>query len=96
MRFFVALFLFVFMIFIAAQSYRLYEQKDELSVKKNLLDAQASALVIENHSFSGDLEYFKNENNLTKELQTKASYRKPDEKMFMLLPASPSEKGAAE
>jgi hypothetical protein len=87
MRFFIALFLLIVMIFIGIQSYKLYQQEADLSIKKSELDAQASALIVENKKFENDIQYFQNDLNLTKELQSKAGYRKPDEKMFMLLPA---------
>jgi len=93
MRFFIALFLLLVAGFIGVQAYNLYFQEIELLAKKGDLDAQASALILENSVFGKDIEYFKNDVNLTKELQTKVNYRKPDEKMFMLLPASPPSPG---
>ncbi len=86
MRFFIALFLLIVMAFIGLQSYNLYQQQADLTIKKSELEGQATALMLENKKFDSDIDYFKNDINLTKELQSKAGYRKPDEKMFMLLP----------
>jgi hypothetical protein len=56
--------------------------------EKHVYDSWEDLLrILENKKFENDIQYFQNDLNLTKELQSKAGYRKPDEKMFMLLPA---------
>ena len=92
MRFFLTLFLVVVLVFIGVQAYHLYSQQSELRTQQAGLEAQASALAIENRKFSGDIDYFKNDANITKELQSKFNYRKPDEKMIILVPAESAKK----
>lgn len=87
MRFFLTLFLAFVLVFIGVQAYRLYGQKADLAQKGAALEAQASALVQENRKFTGDIEYFQRDINVGKELQSKFNYRKPDEKMMILVPA---------
>jgi hypothetical protein len=87
MRFFLTLFLAVVLVFFGVQVYRLHVQKQDLLVRDTELSGEASIIAIENRRFAGDIEYLKNDRNLTKELQSKFNYRKPEEKMFMLAPA---------
>ncbi len=87
MKFFVVLFLAFAVSFLGFQAYRLYSQQGDLVVRERELREQAATLAIENRAFTADIEYFKNDYNLTKELQSKFNYRKPSEKMFMLSPA---------
>ena len=87
MRFFITLFLAIIFVFAGVQAYRLKQQRTELIQKDAALTAQASLLAAENSRLEADLEYLKSDANLTKELQTKFNYRKPDERMFMLIPA---------
>jgi cell division protein FtsB len=87
MRFFITLFLAIIFVFAGVQAYRLKGQRTELLQKDAALTAQASALASEKSRIEADLQYLKSDINLTKELQSKFNYRKPDEKMFMLIPA---------
>ena len=87
MRFFLALLVVGFLVFVGVQVYRLYGQQEDLRSQHSQLEAQASALAIENRKFSGDINYLKDDANVTKELQSKFNYRKPDEKMIILVPA---------
>ena len=90
MKFFLALFLAFIVVFLGIQIYRLYGQQGDLATEHDQLTAQASAIAAENQKFSGDINYFKDDQNLTKELQSKFNYRKPDEKMYLLSPATPA------
>lgn len=87
MKFFIALFMGFIVVFLGIQIFRLYSQQEDLALRRDQLDAQASAIAIENQKFTGDINYFKDDHNMTKELQSKFNYRKPDEKMYMLTPA---------
>ena len=88
MRFFLALLVAGLLVFIGVQAYRLYGQQEDLRSQQSQLEAQANALAIENRKFSGDIDYLKDDANVTKELQSKFNYRKPDEKMIILVPAA--------
>ena len=88
MRFFLALLVAGLLVFIGVQANRLYGQQEDLRSQQSQLEAQANALAIENRKFSGDIDYLKDDANVTKELQSKFNYRKPDEKMIILVPAA--------
>ena len=87
MRFFLALLLLAIFLFLGVQAYRLFAQQGELAESVTALDAEAQDLVAQNRQLTSDLEYVQNDHNLTKELQSKFNYRKPEEKLFMLAPA---------
>ncbi len=87
MKFFIVLFLIFAVAFFGVQIYRLYNQQGDLAAQQQELDGQASIIAAENQKFTGDINYFKNDQNMTKELQSKFNYRKPDEKMYMLAPS---------
>jgi cell division protein FtsB len=87
MKFFVVLSLVLAVFFLGFQAYRLYSQQGDLVIREKELREQAGLLAAENRAFTADIEYFKNDYNLTKELRSKFNYRQPNEKMFMLSPA---------
>ncbi len=87
MRFFLALLLLAIFLFLGMQAYRLFAQQGELLETVATLDAETEELVAQNKQLTSDLEYVQNDYNLTKELQSKFNYRKPEEKLFMLAPA---------
>lgn len=87
MRFFIALFLLVLLVFFGVQAYRQHSDTQALLEREQELDAQASALRVENATFADDIEYVADDRNAAKELQSRFNYRRPDEKMYMLSPA---------
>ncbi len=87
MKFFIALFMAFVVVFLGFQIYRLHGQREDLALRKAELDGQASMIAIENQKFMQDINYFKDDRNMTKELQSKFNYRRPDEKMYLLAPA---------
>lgn len=87
MKLLITLFLGVVLVFFGIQTYDLYRDRSDLEDKIIDLTAQAGAITSENKKFGNDIEYFKNDYNLAKELQARFNYHDPDEQMFMLVPA---------
>jgi hypothetical protein len=86
MKFFIALFLLVVAIFIGIQGYRLFAQSGDLQESADALVQQANVLSAENTSIRQDIRFYQNPDNGTKELQSKANYKKPGEQMLILVP----------
>lgn len=87
MRFFIALFLAVLVVFIGVQTYRLFRQSEQARERAGQLEAEAQKLSAENIQLSKDIQYYQVPVNASKELQSKANYHKPDEKLIILVPA---------
>lgn len=68
------------------QLYQLYRQSRELSVVLGDVTNKAEEFKEENLSFQADLEYFSNPENLEKELRGRFNYKKPGEKLIILVP----------
>lgn len=87
MRFFIALFLAVLVVFVGVQTYRLFRQSEESREQAVILEREAQKLSAENVQLSKDAQYYEIPHNATKELQSKANYHQPDEKLIILVPA---------
>jgi cell division protein FtsB len=79
--------------FIASQLYRLNVQRSELQEKADKISAKVEALQRENEKLAVDIEYFSRSENLLKELKELFNYRKPGEKLIIIVPKK-SEKPA--
>lgn len=64
--------------------YSLMSAKGELSAQVSKLSAQLSGLQKENQDLSSKVEYFKNPDNLVKELKSQTNYKLPDEKLIII------------
>ena len=91
MRFFIALFLAVLVFFLGAQCYRLIKQRSDYAQQAAALKKQNDELSTENAQLSRDIQFYQNPTNATKELQSKVNYKKPDEQLIILVPASSTE-----
>jgi cell division protein FtsB len=87
MRFFVALFLVALVAFLGIQAYKLISQRSQYDEREASLRKEAETLRAENSELSGDIQFYQNTENATKELQSKVNYHKPDEQMLILVPA---------
>jgi len=87
MRFFIALFLAVLVVFVGVQTYRLFRQSEQSREQATLLEREADQLSAENIQLSKDVQYYRVPQNASKELQSKANYHQPDEKLIILVPA---------
>lgn len=74
--------------------FNLYKQYSSLRDFFEKLNLEATALKIENQNLDSDIKYFSNPENLEKELKSKTNYKKPDEKMIIIIP--PKEKNAGQ
>lgn len=70
--------------------YRLNSQRLELSDRASGVAGQVRSLEEENERLAADTEYFSDIQNLVKELKGLFNYRKPGEKLFIIIPGSPT------
>lgn len=61
-------------------------QNRRLEVKINNLETGAGALGKENQSLEENIKYFRQPDNLMKELKSLFNYRQPGEKMMIIIP----------
>ena len=81
------IFLVLVLIFLVSQIFVLSGQKETYSDQAEESFAEANVLEVENNSLRSDLEYFKDDENLSKELRAQFNYRSPDEELLILVPA---------
>ncbi len=86
MRLILSLILLVLIVFLGIQLYGLWNQRASLSQKAEEVGAQTEALKAENEKLTADLGYFSNFDNLVKELKSLFNYRKPGEKLIIIVP----------
>lgn len=86
MKFFGALFLIAILGVVVVQVYDLNVQRHELQAKIAAESAQASALAAENDKLARDLEFYKNDTNLSKEARARLNVHAPGEKQVNLVP----------
>ncbi len=91
MKFFLILFLAAILVFASFQLYQLIDQKNELTKRSDELGLQMKALEAENAKLEQDLEYYRQDPNLAKESTAQFNYKKPDEKLFILVPSTTNE-----
>ena len=68
------------------QAFRLYRQKTALQKDFDKIIAQVEPLKKENGEILSEIEYFKNPNNLEKELRARFNYAAAGEKMIIVVP----------
>lgn len=73
-------------VLLSVQAYRLYDQRYELVVRSGEIQSKMDVLRKENDQVSGNLEYLANFDNLAKELKALFNYKKPGEKLFIIVP----------
>ena len=86
MKIIIAIIIFIAAVLVFVYIY--FSFHDERQLKENLsnLNAQIKILVEENKHLKSEIDYFSYPENLEKELKTKFNYRKPDEKMMIIVP----------
>ncbi len=67
-------------------AYFSFQERQELKENLSGLNFEAEALTKENENLQSEIEYFSEPENLEKELKTKFNYRKPGEKMMIVVP----------
>lgn len=68
------------------QLYRLYNQKNELTAKLDSIEAEINKLTSENQDLQADILYFSDPENLAKDLKSKFDYKRPGEKLIIIVP----------
>lgn len=81
--------LFVVFLVLLWQLHQLYKQNQELRDAFSLIEEKVNAFKAENLQFQADIEYFSNPQNLEKELRSRYNYKKPGEKLIILVPSQP-------
>ena len=70
----------------SVELYLMFKEKNQLWDKIGGLNNRLEALVKENVDLRSEIEYFSHPENLEKELRSKFNYKKPDEKMMIIVP----------
>lgn len=68
------------------QMYFILEERGKLKIKLDDLNSRFSVLIKENADIQSEIEYFSYPENLEKELRQKFNYKKPGEKMIIIIP----------
>ena len=86
MRIFIAIILSIILSAILAQSYFFIKERNRLKTDSDNLSSRLQALSKENADLQSDIEYFSRPENLEKELKSRFNYKKPGEKMMIIVP----------
>lgn len=86
MKFIIVLILSVIFVVVSIQAYFILKERNQLKSNLTNLDARLDAILKENANLQLEIEYFSHPENLEKELRLKFNYKKPDEKMMIVVP----------
>ncbi len=86
MRLLIITVLLVILMGLSTQIYFILKERNQLKTDLNNLSGRLQALLKENVGLKSDIEYFSHPENLEKELRAKFNYKKPDEKMMIIVP----------
>lgn len=86
MRVFIVIILSIILSAILAQSYFFIKERNRLKIDSDNLNSRLQALSKENADLQSDIEYFSRPENLEKELKSRFNYKKPGEKMMIIVP----------
>lgn len=89
MKFFVLFLVFIVMVF---GVYKLIVKNNALEKDIEKLGANLESLEKENHELLADIEYFKEPENLIKELKSQFNYREAGEKLIIVVPSTTPER----
>lgn len=76
----------VILVLLSLQLYRLYKQRLEISRKLMDTENKLEEITKENGNLQADIEYFAKPENLAKELKSKYDYKRPGEKVTIIVP----------
>lgn len=71
---------------ISVQIFLIVKERNKLKIDLDSSNSRLQALLKENADLQSDIEYFSHPENLEKELKAKFNYKKPDEKMMIIVP----------
>lgn len=80
------IFLLLVLIALGWQLYQLYLQNRTLQDTLLEIEDKATVLNQENSNLQADLKYFSESENLEKELRSRFNYKKPNEKLIIVVP----------
>jgi cell division protein FtsL len=86
MKIFVAIILIAVLAAIGVQIFFIVKERNNLRADLGDSNSRLQALLKENADLQSDIEYFSHPENLEKELKSKFNYKKPDEKMIIVVP----------
>ncbi len=69
------------------QLFQLYLQNNKLKYSLGSIEGKLNNINEENGKFQADLEYFASPENLEKELRSRFNYKKPSEKLIIVIPS---------
>lgn len=82
----IAVMLIIVLAAVVYDFYQLYSYNGELQKTFSVLGSKLSQFKKDNSELQADLEYFSNPKNLEKELRSRFNYKKPGEKMIIVVP----------
>jgi len=86
MRVLIIIILIIILTLILIELYFLIKERNQLRADLDNLNSRLQALTKENAELQSEIEYFSHPENLEKELRSKFNYKKPDEKMMIIVP----------
>jgi septal ring factor EnvC (AmiA/AmiB activator) len=81
--------LIIFILFTGAIGYQLYQlNKERVALNEEVNQVHASVILLEEEKseLEAELKYFSDSHNLLKELKSLFNYRKPQEKLIIIVP----------
>jgi len=76
--------------FLGWQFFNLYIKNISLKKTSDELTVATISIKTDNRELASDINYFSNPENQEKELKSKTNYKKPDEKMIIIIPPAAS------
>jgi len=86
MRVLIIIILIIILALILTELYFLIKERNQLRADLDNLNSRLQALTKENTELQSEIEYFSHPENLEKELRSKFNYKKPNEKMMIIVP----------
>jgi cell division protein FtsL len=86
MRVFIIIILSVILMLVITELYFLIKERNQLRANLDNLNRRLQAFLKENTDIQSEIEYFSHPENLEKELKAKFNYKKPNEKMMIIVP----------
>lgn len=86
MRIVIIIIFSVILIAVSVQIYFIFTERNQLKTELDEINKRLEALLVENAELESEIEYFSHPENLEKELRVKFNYKKPDEKMMIIVP----------
>jgi cell division protein FtsB len=76
----------IILIAVFTQVYFILKERNQLKTELNGSSSRLENLLKENNDLQSEIEYFSHPENLEKELRLRFNYKKPGEKMMIIVP----------